>query len=234
MDATARAKLVEAHLDLAQRAARIVHRRIEGRMELAELVALANEGLAEAAQRFEEGHGATFATFAWYRVQGAVIDGVRRNTTLSRREWQKLSALRSAAEYLETRGERDRGAAQRGTAAPEGAEALRAVKEAMAAIKTVYLTSLEAMTETGRDPQSTAEHADETIDRSRMSRRIAIAIRRLPEREAALVKKHYYEGKNLLEAGAELGISKSWASRLHAQAVDRIRDFLDGEPRSGP
>ena len=203
-------------------------------MELAELVALANEGLAEAAQRFEEGHGATFATFAWYRVQGAVIDGVRRNTTLSRREWQKLSALRSAAEYLETRGERDRGAAQRGTAPPEGADALRAVKDAIAAIKTVYLTSLEAMTETGKDPQSTAEHVDDAIDRSRMSRRIAIAIRRLPEREAALVKKHYYEGKNLLEAGAELGISKSWASRLHAQAVDRIRDFLDGEVRSGP
>lgn len=203
-------------------------------MELAELVALANEGLVEASQRFEEGHGATFSTFAWYRVQGAVIDGVRRNTTLSRREWQKLSALRSAAEYLETRVERDRGAAQRGAAAPEGADALRAVKDAMSAIKTVYLTSLDALADAGRDPQAGGEHVDDAIDRTRMSRRIAIAIRRLPEREAALVKKHYYEGKNLLEAGAELGISKSWASRLHAQAVDRIRDFLDGDPRSGP
>ena len=39
--------------------------------------------------------------------------------------------------------------------------------------------------------------------------------------------KHYWEGKNLLEAGAELGISKSWASRLHAQAVERLRDAVD-------
>ena len=39
--------------------------------------------------------------------------------------------------------------------------------------------------------------------------------------------KHYCEGKNLLEAGAELGISKSWASRLHAQAVERLRTIVD-------
>jgi DNA-directed RNA polymerase specialized sigma subunit len=29
-----------------------------------------------------------------------------------------------------------------------------------------------------------------------------------------------------MEAGEELGISKSWASRLHAQAVDRLRRAL--------
>jgi RNA polymerase sigma factor for flagellar operon FliA len=39
--------------------------------------------------------------------------------------------------------------------------------------------------------------------------------------------KHYWEGKNLLEAGAELGMSKSWASRLHAQAVERLRIIVD-------
>jgi len=42
------------------------------------------------------------------------------------------------------------------------------------------------------------------------------------------VTKHYFEGKNLLEAGAELGLSKSWASRLHAQAVGRLRAWIDG------
>ena len=41
--------------------------------------------------------------------------------------------------------------------------------------------------------------------------------------------KHYWEGKNLLEAGAELGISKSWASRMHAQAVEKLRAVVDAE-----
>jgi len=59
--------------------------------------------------------------------------------------------------------------------------------------------------------------------RQAYARRIAA----LPDRERALMTKHYWEGKNLLEAGAELGISKSWASRLHAQAVERLRSYVD-------
>jgi DNA-directed RNA polymerase specialized sigma subunit len=30
-----------------------------------------------------------------------------------------------------------------------------------------------------------------------------------------------------MEAGVELGISKSWASRLHAQAVEKLRAVVD-------
>jgi len=47
-----------------------------------ELVALGNTGLAEAAQRFDDTRGATFATYAWYRVQGAIVDGLRKMTQL--------------------------------------------------------------------------------------------------------------------------------------------------------
>jgi RNA polymerase sigma factor for flagellar operon FliA len=65
------------------------------------------------------------------------------------------------------------------------------------------------------------------VDRGRMARALRIALSRLPEKERALVTKHYYEGKNLLEAGVELGISKSWASRLHAQAVEKLRAAVD-------
>ena len=45
-------------------------------------------------------------------------------------------------------------------------------------------------------------------------------------REAELLQKHYVEGKTLLDAGAELGLSKSWASRLHARAIDQLRTIL--------
>ncbi|HEX8112565.1 MAG TPA: sigma factor-like helix-turn-helix DNA-binding protein, partial [Kofleriaceae bacterium] len=64
--------------------------------------------------------------------------------------------------------------------------------------------------------------------------RLRVAIAQLPDRPRALVTKHYFEGKSLLEAGAELGVSKSWASRLHAQAVDRLRTLMEGEPGMSP
>ena len=35
--------------------------------------------------------GASFNTFAWYRVQGAIIDGLRKQTNLPRRVWASSS-----------------------------------------------------------------------------------------------------------------------------------------------
>ena len=228
MDQAERARLVEEHLDLAHKAARMIFPRVKQHIELDDLVALGAVGLAEAAQRYEPDRGVPFAAFAWYRVQGAIVDGLRRASNLPRRVWLQLVALRAASEYLEHRGERDLGAAQRGIAAPQGADALTAVKSAMSAIRTMYLTSLEGLRDgAGFDPAGDNDDPREALDAHRMGSRIRAAIAKLPERERQLVTLHYFEGKNLLEAGAELGISKSWASRLHAQAVDRLRAVVD-------
>jgi RNA polymerase sigma factor for flagellar operon FliA len=221
-------KLVESHLELSRRAAASIYPRVRGYVEFEELMALANAGLTEAASRFDPGRGASFATFAWYRVQGSIIDGLRRATNMPRRAWARLVALRAASDYLENRGEREAAARGRGAPAPTGAAALAALRESMSAIRTMYLTSLEAMREEGFDPGGEAPATHEQVETRLLARQLREALERLPERERALMKKHYWEGKNLLEAGAELGISKSWASRLHAQAVERLRAIVDG------
>ena len=230
MDASERARLIEAHLEVVRKAAAMIYSRVRDHVEFDELISLGNAGLAEAATRYDPAHGASFATFAWYRVNGAMVDGLRKMTTLPRRTWAKLLALRATAEYLEHRGERDEGARQRGVNPPEGGDALAAVRAAMSAIRTMYATSLEAMQEGGYDIASEVSDAPAQLDSNRIARRLREAIDALPGRERDLMTKHYWEGKNLLEAGAELGISRSWASRLHAQAVERLRAVVDDPP----
>ncbi len=227
VDASERTRLVEDHLDLSRRAAAMIHPRVRQHLEFDELVALGNAGLAEAASRYDPTKGASFSTFAWYRVQGSIIDGLRRNTLLPRRVWAKLVALRAASDYLEHQSERDTGAASRGVAPAAKADALAAIHKAMSAIRTMYVTSLEGMRDKGFEPVSDAPTVTDTIDTGRIAARLREALDELPEKERALMTKHYWEGKNLLEAGAELGISKSWASRLHAQAVERLRGIVD-------
>lgn len=226
MEPRERHQLVETHLELAKKAAAMIYPRVKEHVDMGELVALGNAGLVEAANRFDPARGATFSTFAWYRVQGAIVDGLRKSTQLPRRTWAKLVALRAASDYLEQRAERDAGAAKAGTSPPEGVEALRRVRDAMSAIRTMYSTSLEAMREAGHDVAAEERAPGEQIDKQRFALRLREAIDKLPDKERQLMTKHYWEGKNLLEAGEELGISKSWASRLHAQAVDRLRDLM--------
>ena len=229
MNADERARLAERHLEIARRAAKMIFPRVREYVELDELIALGNAGLAEAAQRYDPDRGVGFEGFAWYRVQGAIVDGLRKSSALPKRVWARLVALRAASEYLEHRAERESGARAKGVAPAQGADALAGVKEALSAIRTMYVTSLEAMTDAGFDKPDDAQPQDATVDSGRIARKLRIAMRKLPDKERALVEKHYWEGKNLLEAGEELGISKSWASRLHAQAMDRLRGLVDND-----
>jgi RNA polymerase sigma factor FliA len=230
VDAAERARLVESHLDLSRRVAKMIYPRVKDHVELDELVALGNAGLAEAASRYAPDRGASFQTFAWYRVQGAIIDGLRRSSSLPRRVWARLVALRAASEYLEHRAEREAGATQRGARPAEGAAALAQAKSALSAIRTMYVTSLDALREHGFDaPDTSSPVPSDRMHAHRVATKLREALASLPEKERALVTKHYWEGKNLLEAGAELGISKSWASRLHAQAVERLRTIVDAD-----
>jgi RNA polymerase sigma factor FliA len=59
-----------------------------------------------------------------------------------------------------------------------------------------------------------------------MSLRVRAAVAALPDKERRLMELYYFADKNLEEAGAELGLSKSWACRLHARAVDLLRDTM--------
>jgi RNA polymerase sigma factor for flagellar operon FliA len=54
------------------------------------------------------------------------------------------------------------------------------------------------------------------------------ALERLPEREQRMIRGHYFEGRRFDDVAAELGISKSWASRVHAHALDLLRKALAG------
>src|SRR5690606_20518068 len=116
-------------------------------------------------------------TFAWYRVQGSIIDGLRRSTNLPRNVWARLVALRAASDYLEHRAERDAGAAQRGARPAEGADALAAVKSALTAIRTMYVTSLESLRDRGFDvADASAQAITERFDSGRLSEKLREAI----------------------------------------------------------
>ena len=64
------------------------------------------------------------------------------------------------------------------------------------------------------------------LERERQER-VRNALSSLPEPERTLLQGHYLQGRRFDELARELGLSKSWASRLHTRALDRMRDALD-------
>jgi RNA polymerase sigma factor for flagellar operon FliA len=221
---TDRERLIEQHLSLVQAIAGKLKRSVGKTIEFEDLVGYGSKGLIEAAERFDQKHGVTFTTFAYYRIRGAMVDGLRTMGWYSRSDYARYRAEERATEYLRTESDREGAAKAAGAdASKDPAKALEGVAAVLGNIATIHITSMEAAANKA-DERVTA--ADEELHLGRMGKRVREAVKTLPEKERRLMELYYFEDKNLEEAGGVLGLSKSWACRLHARAVTLLRDAL--------
>ena len=224
-------QLVEKHLSLVQAIARKVKKTLNASIDVDDLVGYGSRGLVEAAERFDARHGVAFTTFAYYRIRGAMYDGLRAMGWYSRADYARYRAEERANEYLRNRADREGAAqAQAGEAgnktsgAADAETTLAEVNEILSSIATVHITSLEAASSVADE---SLPAPDVAVDGHRMSRRVRQAVAALPDKERRLMELYYFADKNLEEAGAELGLSKSWACRLHARAVELLRAAME-------
>lgn len=213
-------KLVEGNLDLASIVARQVARELGLSLQrLEDLESAGREGLFNAAQRFDASRGVTFRRYASYRIRGTIIDSLRRESTLPRRTREKLQNLEAVADLNET--------ADAPPSSPQ--EADRRLAEHLARLATalaVGLVSEHAYDEGDAVAVDSSMDAEEELAQEQLRQAIQSAVDSLPEQERTLIRGHYYEGRRFDEISAELGLSKSWGSRLHSRAVGRLTEQL--------
>jgi RNA polymerase sigma factor for flagellar operon FliA len=185
-------------------------------------MAYGHMGLLEATERFDPSMGANFLTFAHYRIKGAMFDGLRKMGILNTSESSALSAERSNA-YLSNLSDRD------GGAHASFAEDVGEISNAVSGLAVVYVTSLDAAE--SHLVASEQISAEEHLELEQTKKRIRKAIGMLSEKERRLLQAYYFNAKTLEEAGAEIGQSKSWASRLHARAIEKLKQLLVEDER---
>ena len=199
-----------------------VCRQFRSQLDLDEMMAYGHMGLLEAAERFDASMGANFLTFAHYRIKGAIFDGLRKMGVLNSTEPGALGAERSNA-YLSNLSDRDAGAHS------SFSEDIREISSAVSGLAVVYAASLD--TAEGQQLISEQLSVEERLELEQTKRRIRKAIGMLSEKERRLLQAYYFHSKTLEEAGAEIGQSKSWASRLHARAIEKLKQLLIEDER---
>jgi len=207
--------------------ARQVLRTLGGAGELEELLSFGREGLWDAARRFDDSRGVPFRGYANFRVRGAIIDGVRASARLSRRTHERLNGLQAAARISEGAFEDLSAPRPPGSGA---AEAELALSEHLAAMATAMAAGLIAPTAHGESGERTlvdvSDNPEQAYGQAQLLELIRTAITELPHEEAELVRRHYLEGARFDHVAEELGLSKSWASRLHTRALTRLSKRL--------
>jgi RNA polymerase sigma factor for flagellar operon FliA len=223
---TERDKLIAEHLTLVQAIAGKLKRTLGKSIEFDDLVGYGHKGLIEAADRFDPKQGVTFTTFAYYRIRGAMLDGMRTMGWYSRADYARYRAEERAHEYMQNISEREGAAREAGAGEEDSGDKgkqLEAIAQILSNVATVHITSIEAASKVA-DERLPAPDAE--LETGQMGERVRQAVKALPEKERRLMELYYFEDKNLEEAGAVLGLSKSWACRLHARAVGLLRQEL--------
>lgn len=205
-------------------------------------------GLLEAADRFDPALGANFMTFAYYRVRGAIYDGLRGMGWLSRTAYAKARfEARSNAYLAEAAGEHEAAAAAPQVPQGSGAKddktpteplhpfehAVQGLASAVHGLAAVYITSLDAALEAtlkdevNKDPEQALQ-----LDEARSL--VRRTLRTLPEQERQVLEMYYYKDMSMQQVGDALGLSKSWTSRLHARVIDKLHRMLEeADPAEG-
>lgn len=201
-----------------------VRKQFSGTLEMDELVAYGQIGLLEAAERFDPRVGANFLTFAHYRIKGAIFDGLRKMGVLRGSDARNSYVSERANAYLGNLSDQEAGGGNRGGSLSDD---VNEISRAVTGLAMVFATSLEG-TE-GLQLSDEQMPADQRLELEQLKKRVRAAIAKLPDKERKLLEGYYFQGKTLEEAGAEIGQSKSWASRLHSRAVETLKDMLSKE-----
>ena len=189
-------------------------------------------GLLDALRKFDPARGVKFETYAFTRIKGAILDGLRAMDWVPASMRQRARQVEEAFGRVEAREGRTASdaevAGELGMAPAEFARVLSDIERAS-------LLSLDELwgeeggeeyalrdlvrDEGAADPTERAEWKDR-------ERILAEAVEALPERERTVLTFFYYDGMTPKEIAAVLGVSVSRISQLHSRAVLRLRGHL--------
>ncbi|HZL16459.1 MAG TPA: sigma-70 family RNA polymerase sigma factor [Polyangia bacterium] len=216
LDRSVRDDLIKLHLPLVTGIAHSIRCSSLGRgIELDDLLAYGAKGLLDAATRFDAAKGVAFSTFARHRIRGAIVDGIRTQHWVSRRVYKRLREEEARAAQAPD------GPSQIDSATTPGLR-VPASSRGGNYEHTALTTGWTGARWNGRTMANLPVEEDETLKMA-----VASQLRFLPDLERRLLELFYFEGKDLTQAGAVLGLQRSWASRLHARALEALRAALE-------
>lgn len=237
-DAATREELVVQYLPLVKHVAARLAMGLPAHIEMDDLYSYGVFGLLDALSKFDPSRGVKFETYAFTRVKGAILDGLRAMDWVPASMRQRARQVEEAYGRLEAR-------LGRSAADEEIAEELGVstgeLGRVLADIERASLLSLDELwgDDAGeeyalRDLVRDENAADPTQSAEWRNREeiLAGAVDRLPERERMVLTLFYYDGLTPKEIGAVLGVSVSRISQLHSRAVLRLRGHMGHAHRS--
>ncbi len=177
-------------------------------------------GLVEAAERFEERKGASFKSYAYLRVRGAIIDHIRAHSEIKGAAYRRVRAMRSM-DLIEEVHSKNLGT---GT----DSEKLASIFNMAAMTAMSFRLNGEESQAVFDEMPSECKDPEEALIACQDMSSLKECVKALPDRERFIVEEHYFRGRSFSELLSERPeLSKSWLSRLHARALMKLTHLME-------
>lgn len=223
--ASSRDELIMTHYPMVRRVAYRMARRLPRHVDVEDLVNIGMIGLIDAVDRFQADRAASFTAYARIRVQGAIVDEMRRN------DWVPRSVRDRSARIDHARKDLSKTLGRMPTHEELAAHMEISVERLEELLRTADVRVLVSM-EDGNDDENTIgdsltdkeQNIDEDLTRQLFGQKIRSVLHLLPERERVIVEMYYYRDFTFKEIAHVLGVTESRVSQLHSRMKRRVRE----------
>ena len=231
-DAERNARIL-GHLPQVHAIARRIHARLPPQVCLADLIQAGVLGLLDAVERFDAARGVQFASYAAFRIRGAIFDSLREL------DWGPRE-LRHKSRQMEDDAARLWQELGRAPSDTELAAAMHLAvgdfQRMLSDISALHVNSLETPVDPLAPggavhdvPDTRQQNAFQLCLRGEIHHQLAAAIARLPRKQQQVLALYYFEELTMADIGRVLGVGEPRVSQLRAKALQTLRRRLTSD-----
>jgi RNA polymerase sigma factor FliA len=221
-----REELILQSMPLVYAIARRLIGSLSSEVSLDDLVSAGTVGLIHAIDNFDPRFEAKVNTYAAHRIRGAMLDSIRSNDWIPRRQRAHIKRLQDAMALAQRKHGRffvtdDEIASELGIPVEE-------YRETLASLPVTRVVSLEESERDGENTadQPAAELPSEILERTELSQLLEHAIHRLPPEEQTLLSLSYEEGMSPQEIAQIMKLPIKRVYQLKSQSILRLKTSL--------
>lgn len=221
-----REEAILSQIPLVKMLAQKIQGKLPRHIELEDLVSAGIYGLIESANRYDKSQSASFHTFCYNRIRGAIMDSLREEDFGSRNIRQKAKQVEDTYNRLTILFGRN-------PSESEMASNLRiSLNEYRILRQDLWMLDIESVDEKcftadGHEqdllinliPDQSIIDPYTSLEQKEALFLMQQAVESLPEREKTVISLYYYSEMTMSQIGSQVGVKESAVSKTHAKAL---------------
>ena len=228
-----RDELIKKYAYLAKLCAHRLAMRLPPSVNVDDLISAGIMGLLDAIEKYDEGRGVKFRTYAEFRIRGAMLDELRSMDWVPRSVRKKVQEIEKAVTQVEKRENRPADADE--IAAELGVD-MDTYQDMLSKAGGIELVSLDEplwSNDNTKDQRRThvdlledGGNPDQDLMDSEFKQVLAQSISTLSPKEQQILSLYYKEELTLKEVGEVMGLTESRICQIHTQCMIKLRAKL--------